>query len=268
MTELLERIDAAWAALTPAERVVAEHLRRHPDEVVLYNSTELARRSGVSKATVSRLLRSLGWAHAADARTQLRTQRARGVPVGPGEPVDAGDGVQAALASLAAAGETRLAEAVANAGRVLVIGFRNSYPVALHLREQLAQARGGVRLAPVAGQSLAEEVIDLDATDLVVVIGFRRRPGSFEALMEHLRSAPAQVVVITDPSGGRYLAGHDFGISCPIDSEGPFDSYAAAMALVARIASGVHRRLGEPARRRALAIADLYARLGEVEGPA
>lgn len=265
MDELLQRIDSGWAALTPAERVVAEHLRRHPDEVVLYNSTELARRSGVSKATVSRLLRSLGWADAVAARSQLRTQRARGVPVGLGEPAAPGARVQAALESLAAAGERRIADAVANAGRVLVIGFRNSYPVALHLREQLSQARGDVRVAPLAGQSLAEELVDLTAADLVVVLGFRRRPGSFTALVEHLRSATVPVLLITDPSGEAHLAGHEFGVVCPIDGAGPFDSYEAAMALAARLASGVHRALGDRAQQRALAIADLYARLGEVE---
>ena len=267
MSELLARIDARWAELTPAERVVAEHLRLHPEDAVLYNSSELARRSGVSKATVSRLLRNLGWARALDARAQLRAQRAHGVPVGPGAPTEAADGVQAALASLESAGEARLAAAIAGARRVLVLGFRNGFPVALHLREQLAQARPGVQLAPLVGQSLAEELVGLERTDVVVVIGFRRRPAFFAALLEHLWEAPARVLVVTDPSGAAHLAGHEFGVVCPIDGAGPFDSYEAAMALVARIASGVHHALGEPARRRALAIPDLYRRLGEVEDP-
>lgn len=296
MSELLARIDARWAELTPAERVVAEHLRRHPEDAVLYNSSELARRSGVSKATVSRLLRNLGWARATDAREQLRAQRAQGVPVDPGTPAwpgtpvwpgvagssgaseapgfpgagagaSAADGVRVAFASLEAAGEARIATAIAGARRVLVLGFRNGYPVALHLREQLAQARPGVQIAPIVGQSLAEELVGLDRRDFVVVIGFRRRPAFFAALLAHLREAPARVLVIADPTGASYTAGHEFGIVCPIDGPGPFDSYDAAMALVARIASGVHRSLGESARLRALAIADLFHHLGEVEGP-
>ena len=266
MSELLARIDARWAELTPAERVVAEHLRRHPEDAVLYNSSELARRSGVSKATVSRLLRNLGWARATDAREQLRAQRAQGVPVDPGTPARPGvagssgvpeapgfpgagasatDGVRVAFASLEAAGEVRIATAITGARRVLVLGFRNGYPVALHLREQLAQARPGVQIAPIVGQSLAEELVGLDRKDVVVVIGFRRRPAFFAALLAHLREAPARVLVITDPTGAAYTAGHEFGIVCPIDGPGPFDSYDAAMALVARIASGVHRSLGE-----------------------
>ena len=288
MSELLARIDARWAELTPAERVVAEHLRRHPEDAVLYNSSELARRSGVSKATVSRLLRNLGWARATDAREQLRAQRAQGVPVDPGTPARPGvagssgvpeapgfpgagasatDGVRVAFASLEAAGEARIATAIAGARRVLVLGFRNGYPVALHLREQLAQARPGVQIAPIVGQSLAEELVGLDRKDVVVVIGFRRRPAFFAALLAHLREAPARVLVITDPTGAAYTAGHEFGIVCPIDGPGPFDSYDAAMALVARIASGVHRSLGESARLRAFAIADLFHHLGEVEEP-
>jgi DNA-binding MurR/RpiR family transcriptional regulator len=266
MSDLRARIDEAIDRLTPAERVVAEHLRERPDDVVLYTSTELARRTGVSKATVSRLLRSLGWAGAQDARADVRAQRARGIPVGPGEEAEPETvNLRGAAASLEEAGETRVASAVAAAPRVLVIGFRNGYPVALHLREQLAQVRPGVMLAPVAGQSLAEELVGLEAADLVIVCGFRRRPASFGALLDYLRAAPPRVLVIADPSGAEHLVGVEFGLSCPIEGAGPFDSYGAAMALVARLASGVQQALGEAGRARALAIAELYVRLGEVE---
>lgn len=268
MNELRSRIDAARDRLSPAERVVAEHLRERPDDAVLYSSAELARRTGVSKATVSRLLRSLGWDDAQQAREDIRAQRVRGLPVGPlaaaGLDLEARN-LAAARAAWESAGPWRIAGAIAGARRVLVVGLRNSYPVALHLRGQLAQIRPAVAVAPVIGQSLAEDLVGLEEHDLVVLIGFRRRPSGFDALVERLRSASVRTVLIADPSAADCGDGLDATVLCPVDAAGPFDSYGAAMALVSRIATDVHTVLGAPARARAIAIAEAYADLDEVE---
>lgn len=265
MSDLQTRIEQAVDRLSPAERVVAEHLRQRPDDVVLYSSTELARRTGVSKATVSRLLRSLGWDDAQHARAELLAERARGIPVGHPPPVAVLDNRRAAADALAEAGQARIVAAIVAARRIVVVGFRNSLPIALHLRQQLAQARPGVVLAPLPGQTLAEELVDLEAADLVIAIGFRRRPVFFGSLMDRLRLAPVKVLAIVDPSGEEHLVGHAFGLSCPIAGTGAFDSYDGAMALVAQIASAVQDALGERGHARAVAIAELYRELGEVE---
>ena len=281
MSDLQTRIDRAVDRLSPAERVVAEHLREQPDDVVLYSSAELARRTGVSKATVSRLLRSLGWDGAQHARAEVLAERARGVPVGrplaaaesaptatPGSGSGSGSGSDRLLAVVEGLdGDRRAAivTAIVDARRIVVLGFRNSFPVALHLREQLTQVRPAVTLAPLPGQTLAEELVDLDSDDLVIAIGFRRRPAFFGALLDRLRAAPVPVLAIVDPSGARHLAGHAFGLSVPITGAGAFDSYEIAMALVAQISSAVQDALGERGRARARAIAELYRDLGEVE---
>ncbi|STV74912.1 rpiR-family transcriptional regulatory protein [Klebsiella michiganensis] len=67
-------------------------------------------------------------------------------------------------------------QALVSARRIVIIGMRNAYPAALHLRQQLLQARGQVLVLPQPGQSLSEELVDLTADDLVVVMAFRRRP--------------------------------------------------------------------------------------------
>ncbi len=56
------------------------------------------------------------------------------------------------------------------ARRIVVVGMRNAYPAALHLRQQLLQARGQVLVLPQPGQSLSEELVDLTADDLVVMM--------------------------------------------------------------------------------------------------
>ena len=180
---LPELIDAAYPVLAPQERRVADLLRTRPELGLLATSSELARTSGVSKATVSRLLRRLGFEDARAARAALREQRAAGVPVPaptPGDPVAAHleqdvANLRTALAGIEAAGLSAAAQAVADAGQVLVLGHRSGRPIAALLASALQQARPGVRLVPEAGQTLAEHLVDLAERDVVVMVDLRRR---------------------------------------------------------------------------------------------
>jgi DNA-binding MurR/RpiR family transcriptional regulator len=274
MLDLRVRVDDAWARLTPAERRVADHVRDHPDDLVLRSSAELARLTGTSKATVSRLLRSLGFRDAQQVRDELLAARAAGVPVAPavaasdpaaGERVAEARNLDAGLSSLDRADRPALAAALARAARILVIGHRNSYPVALHLRQQLAQARPGVRIVPEPGQALGEELADLSADDVVVVVAFRRRASVLPALVEAIREAGATVILLADPSAAGLTSAAAFAVLCPIDSPSAFDSYAAPMAVVAAIANDVYAALSTDARPRVTRIAALYDALGELE---
>ncbi len=82
------------------------------------------------------------------------------------------------------------------ARRIVVIGMRNAYPAALHLRQQLLQARGQVLVLPQPGQSLSEELVDLTADDLVVVMAFRRRPRIVRPLLQQLQRDGVPVLLM------------------------------------------------------------------------
>jgi DNA-binding MurR/RpiR family transcriptional regulator len=263
-TSLLERIGSAWTELSPQEQRAAEFMRGHLDDLAVYNATEVASLSGVSKATISRLYRRLGFDGAEDVRDHLRA--VRGAPIVPATSPSLADHLEQEFANLrsALAGielETS-ARLIANARRVLVIGFRNSYPVALHLRQQLAQARDGVELGPNPGQSLGEELAGLDARDVVMLVGFRRRPESFARLVDVLSAGPAKVILLTDSAHPHRT---DVVLRCPVESVSGFDSYAAVSSVVSLLASAVLVAVGDAGRVRLSAIADSYAALDELE---
>lgn len=69
--------------------------------------------------------------------------------------------------------------AMVRAPRILLLGLRNSYPVALHLRQQLLQVRQQVQLVPQTGQTLAEELVDVTQRDLVIVVAFSSPPEGY-----------------------------------------------------------------------------------------
>ncbi|WP_158590139.1 MurR/RpiR family transcriptional regulator [Amnibacterium setariae] len=267
---LVERIDAAWTALGPQEQRVAGFLRARPDESALYNAAELARRTGVSKATVSRTFQRLGFAGAQEARDLLRAQRGAGLPVVVDDPDDA----VAAQASRDAANVQRLAaetdraaldaaaHAVAVARQVVVLGFRSGFPVAMLLRQALVQARPDVRLVPEHGQTLGEELVGLGADDVVVVVGLRRRPASFDDVLRALDTAPSRTLLLADPSLGPTPA--DWRFDAAIESASPFDSYAAPLALVSALAGRVLAGLDGAGAARVAAVRAAYADLGEL----
>lgn len=264
-----ERITARYAVLSPQERRAAETLLEHLDDLATYRSAELADLAGVSKATMSRLYRSLGFADFDEVRDHLRGLRSAGEP----RRVDGAPTTAAHLAheqeSLRRVLESPvLADVVstlASARRVLVVGWRNSHPVALHLRQQLAHARPDVRLAPLPGQVLGEELADLDRGDAVVVVGFRRRPAGFGAILAEAARSGATVVLIADQTARRHAGAAAYWLECPVASTLAFDSYAAAMSVVSVLADGVLSAAGRTGRERAAGISASYTRLGEVE---
>lgn len=264
-----ERITLHHEALSPQERRAAATLLEHLDDLATYRAAELAVMAGVSKATMSRLFRSLGFADFDEVRAHLRSLRSAGEP-------RRVDGAPDLAAHVALESETiarvvqqpALAKAVAlvaRAHRVLVVGWRNSHPVALHLRQQLAQARGDVRLAPVPGQVMGEELADLGAGDVVVAVGFRRRPRGFEAFLTEAVATGADVVLLADPTAAPLSPDTSAWLECPVQTALAYDSYAAAMSLVGVLADGVLSALGPDARERVSAITRTYERLAEVE---
>ncbi|WP_197982199.1 MurR/RpiR family transcriptional regulator [Frigoribacterium sp. CFBP 13707] len=266
-----DRIDSGYGALSPQEQRAADFILDHLDDLAVVTATEIAEQSGVSKATVSRLFRRLGFTDAQEVREQARVARGRGVPVGP--TTASGDlaphaaseqrNLQRMLDGLA---DGRLADAarlVADAQRVVVVGFRNSYPVAMHLRQQLVQVRDDVRLAPQPGQSVGEELVGLSPRDVVVLVGFRRRPAGFSGVVRSLAERGVPVVLVGDASAR--AAEVAVRLECPVDSPSPFDSYAAAMSLVALFAAAVLAEHPRTGRTRVGDVTGLYADLAELE---
>ncbi|ROQ40110.1 RpiR family transcriptional regulator [Frondihabitans sp. PhB188] len=266
------RIREAYAELTARERVAADFMLEHVADLAVFSATEIADSSGVSKATVSRLFRSLGYADAQELRDQARALRGRGVPVATGPTGDLAEHLRSEQAALermvAGLADGRLETAagmIAAAREVVVAGFRNSYPVALHLRQQLAQARPRVRVAPAPGQSVGEELAGLDARDVVVLVGFRRRPAGFAAVVAALQSRGVPLVVLADPALRLPVTPDTVVLPCPVDGISAFDSYAAPMSLANLLAAAVLGADSRAGRTRVAAITALYDELGELE---
>lgn len=256
---------------------MADFIVDHFDDLISYNSAELAQLSGVSKATVSRLFKRLGYEKYRDMRDELRTLRQSGMPLTDHREAVQGNTLLARhykqeMANLTqwvnALDARQFAEAInalVNARRVVIIGMRNSWPLALHLRQQLLQARGQVVVLPQPGQSLSEELVDLCEEDIVVVMAFRRRPRIIRPLMQQLQQRGVPQLLICEPQAHSLFPLACWRLCAPLDSVSAFDSYASANSLINLLANALLHEILDSGRPRIHDIATLYQQLDELE---
>ncbi|BBI52949.1 hypothetical protein HORIV_53700 [Vreelandella olivaria] len=76
-----QRITAQFDALTAQEQRVASFILDHFDDLAVYSAADLARLTGVSKSTVSRLFKRLGFESYRTVKDHARQLRNLGVPL-------------------------------------------------------------------------------------------------------------------------------------------------------------------------------------------
>lgn len=266
-TTFLVRIEHNYEGLSPNARKVADYLQQNPLDVINTSVAEIASITGTSKATVSRFFRQLGYESHLDVKKELRSLRASGYPVIT-EQTD-NDFVTQELERVRQTWNNVKPEDIdwftdklCTSSRITVIGFRNSYPMALHFRQQLLQIRENVRLLPQPGQTLSEELPGGPEDELYVVFGFRRRPDVFGALIDSL--SDKNVVLMGDPSAQIYKSRVSRLIICHLGQAAALDSYAAPMSVVSAICNGVLEKLPD-AQSRIKSISSIYQSLDELE---
>ncbi|ASN84400.1 MurR/RpiR family transcriptional regulator [Pectobacterium versatile] len=277
MMQIDERLRDRYGELSPQEQRVADFIFDHFDDLISYNSAELARLSGVSKATVSRLFKRLGYPSYRDMRDELRTLRQSGMPLADNRDAVQGNTLLARHYKQEMANLTQwinqidpvqfgaVIQALMQAQRLCLIGLRNSYPVALHLRQQLLQIRQQVTLLTQPGQTLSEELVDLTAQDVVIVVAFRRRPRLIQPLLAQLQKRGVPVLLLCEPQASTLMSLASWSLCVPLDSVSAFDSYSSAMSLVNVISNALLHEMLRDGRQRIHQIVDLYGELDELE---
>ncbi len=268
---LLERIAEHYPSLSPSAQTIANYLQTNPLAVITQSTALLAENTNTSKATVSRFFRQLGFASHQEAKLALDTLREEGVPLAR-SPADAPmldselNNINSTFSNIDENQLKAIAAEFISSRQVHIIGFRNGFPLALHLRQQLKQIRANVHLLPQPGQTLSEDIIDISPEDLVVLFGFRRRIQRFNVLLDQL--SQKQVVLITDPTGQQYRDKVNHLLVCHVGNDAPFDSYAAPMSLISCLCNLSYSQLGDKAVERVETIRDSYNHMNELAPPA
>ncbi|MEM5544974.1 MurR/RpiR family transcriptional regulator [Sulfitobacter sp. AS92] len=272
----LARIRSSLPNLHRAERKLGAFLLDFPGDLASYDAQELARLSGVSKATVSRFVRRIGFASYETARRAAREERQTGsrhflahaenVP----HESQLATSMQEEMQNIVwtfehidAADLDALAEAIVSARKVWLAGYRISHSFAEYIYWQLAKVVPDAAIIPHAGESLGEHFATIQPDDLVIWIALRRRMANTDLALDELQALGAQIGLITD-DGSQPDDRAKWHFRCRIETSSPQFNHASVMSLCHQIVTRATLRAGLAARTRLRRIDEINERLKEV----
>ncbi|KAB0610382.1 MurR/RpiR family transcriptional regulator [Castellaniella defragrans] len=275
LDELTRLIQSRYPGLSPQFQAGARYLIDHPTQVSTLSARKLAALAGVQPATLVRLAQHLGYA-GWDALKAVFTQElhppgayaARALSL-VHRPESEQASWQAAihrqvlnLQALEPVNQAVMAQAVAllaDAGRIVVAGFRSCYPAAFSLRYLCSLFRPDVHLLHNTGGTLSLDTHRLRPEDTVVLIGYAPYSREIIELAEALRRGDP-----TDPAGPEASRGcrmlalcdsqlapmalhADCVLTFSTQGHSFFPTTVAIQALVEMLAQQLLVRQGEPA---------------------
>ncbi|CAO3430760.1 MurR/RpiR family transcriptional regulator [Azospirillum doebereinerae] len=279
---LTVRIRDRYAELSRTERQLADVILACPGELSGYSATELSQSAGVSKMTVSRLVRRLGFANFEEARLASRRGTEWGSPLyllAQPDAAEAGEGTapsveahfQRSAEAIAAtarriepAALQQAARRLAEARRVWVCGARNSAFLAGYARWQFIQVRPEVHHMVAAGETMAETLAGMGRDDALLLVGIRRRPPSIVRLLHAAQARGVPTILIADSHSPLEEPVPPLTFRCETRSLAALDTHVAVMAVIHALAAELIRLTGPAGRARIQEIEDLHETLGEL----
>jgi DNA-binding MurR/RpiR family transcriptional regulator len=272
----LTRVRQALPALHPAERRLGDFVCDFPGELASYSGSELAELAHVSKATVSRFVKRLGYESYEAARRHARAEKLTGSRLFLGTVTKTGAAsnvashvaqsianLEATFIAISDVQVEAVAKAMLKARKVWVLGFRSSHPFATYLQWQLTQVIENIVAIPGGGQTLGEHLVSLDKRDLVIVFGMRRRIARMDLILEQIRRQGARLLYITD-EGVPFQEGATWHFRCHSQAPGPLFNHTAVAAVCYLLATRAIEMAGAGARSRLRAIEALNDDLEEL----
>lgn len=265
---LTARITKHYSTLSDGNRRIADFLMVNPEKILIFSTAEIAEACNISKTSVSRFIRKLGYDDHIELRNEMLAERDSGNPVITSDLHSTGFS-QDAIAldklwmQLAETDHSDIINKLATAKRIKIIGYRNSYPLAMHFRQQLIQCRGNVELLPLPGQTIGEDLSSIESDDFVIVLGFRRRIASFQKILEFLK--PYDCMLITDQSGQKYAVDVKKLFVCYMNNNLPLDCYAVPMSLISYFVNETYLLLKDKASNQSQTISSSFYQLDELE---
>lgn len=209
------RVGAAARPLSPAAMKVIRDIERNPGLALTGSAADLARRNGLSDATVIRAVQALGFEGLAEMRQALAAalqgtspaERMRRTLSDVGE--DAGrvidvalDAHQEAITALrSAAVRERLLAAVgllSGAERIAVFGIGPSSLLARYAAMLLGRVGRQARCLDATGIALADQLVGLQVGDALLILAYGRSYREVTATIDRARRMRLAMVLVTD----------------------------------------------------------------------
>jgi len=209
-------IAARAKGLTAGELRLSAHMGEHLELWAYESAAQLAARFGVHRSSIVRLAQKLGLSGFPELQTAARNALLKSFSPSPelsfkrsfNTQADFVEGIyHRELMNLRQTYESldineldATARALARAERVVFLGRRFSYPIALYLSLALKTMRDGVRLAPEPGGSAVDALFDLSPHDFALIVSMKRHSPEVQRAIDFLTELRVPLALLTDVS--------------------------------------------------------------------
>lgn len=262
--ELIQHIQAQFTALSPQFQAGARYLIDHPAQVSTLSARKVAALAGVQPATLVRLAQHLGYAGWDGLKlvfTRELQQRPGGYAARAQSLVERPESEHAAwqtasqqqvrnLMSLEPTNRHAMNRAVAhlaNAQRIVIAGFRSSYPPAFSLYYLCNLFRSDVHLLHNAGGAMSLDLRHLQPTDTVILISYAPYSREILQVAQAAQTSRCTVLSLCDSQVAPIALQADHVLIFPTQGDSFFPSTVAVQALVEMLAQQLLVQSGDRA---------------------
>ena len=271
------RIREQQDALTKCERLVATAVLLHQQDLAQFSLDDLANLVGVSKATVARFFKALGYTSYREARYEKGLPKARALtPLSmmsayehASKKIDPTlvNHIQLEVTNLSRTAQeidpeliNETTQALSNATRIWVLGMRTQYPLALYAQLTFSHFANDVRVVSATG-NITLDVVSMRKGDVLFAIGSRRRTKEFKLVMKNARELGLKVILISDLTATESLKYADIVLRCHCRGY-LHDTHTTFISLVSFIGAAIELQKGHDHVRRLKYIEQLHEQLG------
>lgn len=262
-----QALGASYASLSPQQRVIAQYVLDHPDDVALGTAATVAEAAGVQPSALVRFANAMGYSGFSELQRVFRqrlleqagTYRER---IGAMKAAARnGHGPQPLVSSLVEFGvaDLRQLERLASdaalqdaarllcaAERVHVLAQRRAFPVAAYLAYALGQLELRVQLHDGVGGMLDDSLRHVGRGEVLLVTSFRNYSPEVVEAAATARARGAQVVAVTDVSLSPLRPVADICLEIGAPGPSPVRSLVAPMCLAQALVVSAGQCLVEP----------------------
>ena len=259
MEALFQQISAKYKTLPPSQRKVAEYFFHNLNQAIILNATQIAAQAKVSEATVIRFVNGLGYSGFSDFKrvvgqqiladystsTRLiesaKTLEGRSslfidILMGDIEKIrDLGSRINEEMFNKAV-------EKLCSARNLYILGLRSSYALAFYLAFDLRFFLNSVRLVELGVGDLPEQLRDIGASDVLVVISFKRHTQETVRIAEKVKEKKPFIIAITNSELSPTAQLSDMALIAETKIPAYFESYTAPMSLLNALITAIALR--------------------------
>ena len=217
MEEFISKLNESYQSLSPGFQKIAKYLSEKMTEAMLLNSTEMANKTSVSEATLTRFIKHLGY----NGFTEFRRDISQMVVDDLAKTKTLAESAQFFEDSKSIFAEVirddiesigrlpsyiseklfnEVVETLTTARNVYVLGLRSSYAVAFYFAFIMRPLLNSLRLIRIGVGDLPEQIMDADKQDILLVICLKRYTKTTYDIMEQFKKRGTKIITITsDP---------------------------------------------------------------------